>query len=724
MAGIKNTLDLDPDESESPSESKSYSGTNSYEVSLVGGNQTINFNNAGGNVAYVPQDDDTERGTKVITFTNGSNLAVVDNKTSTISITAGAGNDTLVAQDKAPITFDLSKSSGADKIVARYGDREINISIKGYKASLGGGIVTGADGLNALIESVKDGAIKFGDGRITIKGSSGGKGKFDFDNSNATGYTLFNLFDKNNEQQAVGFTHTGGGTLNVSTSGSDYLLVGNYFEDRSTGSTLIGGTGDDTLLAGSEDVLNAGAGRNQIIFNDDYAGNRSGATIILSTGRTTIEGLNNSFDETQGDTIQVDINSATVSYDTEAGALFISGDGFKAQATVNAEDGGYITQQFKSGSQLIKAAIAASAETTIDASSGANYYQGNKSAVNFANVEGAVNVDLSGNSSIDGTAATFKGISVLQAGEYDTTLRGSDANETLYAGIGDSTLYGAGGRNVLVGTADDSASDGRTTFLVLGANNAAQNTIQGFQFADDVEDNSLADVFEIGDNIVSNVFIRNNTDVVMDVSNSAGTISERAVVQNAVGKNMYVTDNVVAQVNTTSLNYDGAASFFVATGKNASITVDGTKATSANIWLGNQSVNHFVGDIRTIDARGFDGKAELAGGDNNETIYGGANKNSLWGGNGGDDLMVGGAGQNLFFFTNGNGNDTISGTQDGDVVILSEVSLEQISGTNYENGVVTINFTDGGKLTVNDAENVTFMTTQGDQSQTYKVNQN
>ena len=133
---------------------------------------------------------------------------------------------------------------------------------------------------------------------------------------------------------------------------------------------------------------------------------------------------------------------------------------------------------------------------------------------------------------------------------------------------------------------------------------------------------------------------------------------------------------------------------------------------------GQEKRDQFKGDIRTVDARGFDAKAELAGGDLNETIYGGADKNSLWGGNGGDDLLVGGDGQNLFFYTNGNGNDTISGTNSGDVVYLSQVTMENIAGTSVENNVATINFNDGGKLTVNDASNASYVI--GDQ--TYYVN--
>ena len=216
-------------------------------------------------------------------------------------------------------------------------------------------------------------------------------------------------------------------------------------------------------------------GSNRIILNE--VDRRDAATIILSSGRTTIENLNNSFDEEYGDVLQVDLSKAKLSYDTEEQALKIKGDNFRAMATVTAEEGGYITQQFLSDGRLVQAAIAADAETTITAN-GANYYQGKKSAVDFSNTDSNLNIDLSldgWDSSIDGTETKFSGINKIQAGEGDTTLKGSDANETLIAGNGDATLYGGGGKNVLIGYNEEDR-DARTAFFVLGAEDGARNT--------------------------------------------------------------------------------------------------------------------------------------------------------------------------------------------------------------------------------------------------------
>ena len=86
---------------------------------------------------------------------------------------------------------------------------------------------------------------------------------------------------------------------------------------------------------------------------------------------------------------------------------------------------------------------------------------------------------------------------------------------------------------------------------------------------------------------------------------------------------------------------------------------------------------------------------------------------SLWGGNGGDDLLQGGSGKNTFFYCLGNGNDTIAGTNDGDAIILSTVTLEQIASTNIAADSVAINFTDGGSLQINSNADITYQFADG-----------
>ena len=173
--------------------------------------------------------------------------------------------------------------------------------------------------------------------------------------------------------------------------------------------------------------------------------------------------------------------------------------------------------------------------------------------------------------------------------------------------------------------------------------------------------------------------------------------------EDAQGKNFQINE-FVAKVDK-NIEYDDTANYFLATSKKATVTVE----DEAEIWLDGTHGKIFVGDIRTLDATNSSGKNILAGNNLDNTIRAGENNASLWGGNGGNDLLVGGAGKNMFFYTNGNGSDSISGANDGDVVYLSEVTLAQLAATEITQGSVTINFTDGGKLNVESSNAVEFV---------------
>ena len=75
----------------------------------------------------------------------------------------------------------------------------------------------------------------------------------------------------------------------------------------------------------------------------------------------------------------------------------------------------------------------------------------------------------------------------------------------------------------------------------------------------------------------------------------------------------------------------------------------------------------------------------------------------MWGGSSadGNDTLIGGAGREVFFYLKGNGKDIISGATSDDVVNLYEMTLEDIGGVEVNNSAVSINFKDGGSLTIN-----------------------
>ena len=284
----------------------------------------------------------------------------------------------------------------------------------------------------------------------------------------------------------------------------------------------------------------------------------------------------------------------------------------------------------------------------------ADVYCGKKSGVDFSAYEESLTIDLSKN---------FYGVNQITVGGGLNTLIGTSANEIF-----------------------TSNSDGITEFI-FGAG-SGRDVISNFNFAED----------KISvDSAVSNVVLRNSGDVIIQRGDDWITL------ENAQGK-IFRINEYAAQVDE-NISYDEAANYFLATAKKATVTV----SEEAEIWLDGSHGKNFVGNIRTLDATTSNGKNTLAGNDLDNTISAGAGDASLWGGNGGDDLLVGGTGANMFFYTTGNGDDTIQGANDGDLVYLSSITLDQISSTEIAQGTVAINFTDGGKLNVESSKAVEFV---------------
>ncbi len=85
----------------------------------------------------------------------------------------------------------------------------------------------------------------------------------------------------------------------------------------------------------------------------------------------------------------------------------------------------------------------------------------------------------------------------------------------------------------------------------------------------------------------------------------------------------------------------------------------------------------------------------------NDTIRAGNGGSYLWGGLQGNDEFFGGNGVDTFVYTYQSGNDTVYNAESQDLVILNDMTLDQISSAQINDSGVNLQFTDGGSLTVN-----------------------
>ena len=686
-------------------------------VTLLGGDQDVKFNDEGKNAAYI---DSTANGKKNIELGDGGDVAVNDSPYAKVSIKTGKGADTIVNRHDGTATVDVQNNSDttivptSGKVTLQNYDSNNHAKIRSFEYT-------------DLVGAIKNNSIKFGDGVMTL-----GDAIVNFNpDADEKGSTFANLVDYMGEQKRVGFTHTDGGVINAKTSSDDLILKGNYAESSSdttkTGaSTLIGGNGDDTILAGEGDYINGGAGDNQIYITDKSLRGTDGATIVLGNkGRNTIHNFNNDYDV--GDEILVnDIGSLKFNYETEdgeglvmrSGGAQITFDGLTpAEYLVSFDDSETDTpyeMRIKDGKNQYNVAIAQEGRNIgVDEFSEANVFFGNKedgSGLDFSEYSGSVEVNLNLNAGrLNGEDAKIFNINKLHAGDGNSTLIGKAGdNNTLIAGTGYTSMWSAAGKDLMVGDTSDE-KDGSTMFYYMAKD--GRDTISGFGYIAGENDYN-ADIISLpGGNIVTEVFMQGE-DIIMQINASN---NDYLMLQEAVGKDFELNDRI-AKVDTQG-NFDNLADFYVVAEKNATMKV-GADVGNAQVWLDDGITGEhgiiYKGEIKYLDASTANGNNTLVGNDLDNVIYGGEGANSIWGGYGASrDTLVGGKGHNIFFFGLENGTDIVTSINSGDVVYLAN-GLEQIAATTITSGGTKIELVDGSSIEIQgNAKDVEYMLNDG-----------
>ena len=517
------------------------------------------------------------------------------------------------------------------------------MTVENYNATTGAAFVTSYDD---IFEAVDKGKLYFNKGKLSIDSAA----IVDFNGMNSG---VINFYDASGELQKVAQAASDE-SLDLSKETDDLILAADTY------STLISGKGNDSLFAFSGSKVDAGAGKNYIEIettNDDSV------TISLSGGKTTIANFKAGFDDTS-DRLFFGVKD-TVDFKFDGTDLKVYNNGELRGIVSNiADNAPFVNILTEDDNAPVKVVVAQKdAVITVDDEL-ADLYIGNKSGVDFTNYESDLMVNLGSTEDSVGTGEVlFSGINQITVGGGMNTLIGSSANETL------------------------TGNDNGTTEFVFGKGNG-RDVIKNFNFTEDK--------ISVGDETITAVVLKENN-VRMQIDGD-GWIT----LEDAKGKNFKIND-FVAKVDE-NIEYDDAANFYVATAKNAKVTV----ADEAEIWLDGSHGKTFVGDVKTLDATKSDGKNTLAGNDLDNTISAGVGDASLWGGNGGDDLLVGGASKNMFFYAYGNGNDTIKNANSGDTVYLAGITIDQIASTEIAQGTVAINFKDGGKLNVESSNAVEF----------------
>jgi hypothetical protein len=188
--------------------------------------------------------------------------------------------------------------------------------------------------------------------------------------------------------------------------------------------------------------------------------------------------------------------------------------------------------------------------------------------------------------------------------------------------------------------------------------------------------------------------------------------------------------------SVNSFTYDGETDIYWGNTSRARDTLNvASELSNVNIWLNDKNFDtKTYGGIGVINATAVaDTKLTLAGSAESNVIYAGGNNtsSSLWGGGGASNTLVGGAGEETFFYfknkdlgytdSDGNkhsSNDNIDRVDEGDLIWLYDVTLNDIDYEKTQSGItnskITVTLTDGTEIGVtNMSTNTNFRISNG-----------
>lgn len=578
----------------------------------------------------------------------------------------GDGNDTFVVHGAGNVVL-ADYTYGQDTIVL---DETSAADLAGYayggSTAASAGVIKATDTSNVTI-GVTDNYSK-----VTVKAATGGA------------------------KLNVWFGSSAEALMDGSAQTSALYMIGD--QNGTVGDTMYGGSGNDTIMAGTNDVVWGGAGNDQIT--------------IKASAQNVVVGLNAASGR----------DTVTANFAGQTGVVYLF-DNALADATFTNNGSGNVVASVGSANLTLK--VASANEYTFKVKD---------------NTGTTSDVDVVANST---TAATnYKADTIVvtkgtNAGKVNFT--GADTEQVIdlangaYGAYGDTRKYvnvvNADGAtnyaNMLIGSSDKNVLNaGNMGDSLWGGDDTVADTLKG----GNGNDTFFYGVGEGNDYIQSYRYATNNTDTIK-LFNANGF--DAVTTDTAAGGNVVLTVGTgKLTVDATFTNNYATVKAATADGKTyvADVAAAGTATTFAynddvNIYYGSNKVdtlafatgdadNHKVyldgrtgtvyNSVEVIDGTNATGDLELAGNSSSNTIKGGAGNSTLWGGAGDvSDTLVGGTGNATYWYELGNGKDTIAvGSKTDDKVMLNNISAGDITSNAITAGNLVISFKDGGSLTV------------------------
>ncbi len=654
------------------------------------------------------------------------------------SIDGGTGTDTLVLAAGGGITaVDFSVAAGSDQTV---GDHVTVANFENLDASIltTNLTVTGSSAANVITTGSGNDVIDGGGGADIIN-AGGGNDTVSYYNSEVsidggtgvntlalravTNVNLGNIDQTSGDAVAV----TDFQNVDASALSSGVSIIGSVGAN-----TIIGGSGNDTIDgAGGADIINAGAGNDTVTFHGTEASIDGGSgldTLVVATGAalTAVNfAVTAGSDQTTGDAALV-ANFENIDASAMTSALTVTGstdvniittgsgndviDGGGGADVIKAGDGNDTVAYYGSESSIDGGTgnntLVLHAVTTVNLGN-ADQTTGDATSVsNFQNVDASA---LSASVSITGSS----GANIITAGSGNDTIDGAGGADTIKAGAGDdivsyygtetsidggtgtNTLLLKAAANVNLGAADQTVGDttGVTNFQNVDASAlSVAVTIMGSSGANTITGGSGNDTLDGGGGI----------DV---IAGGAGndTVTYHGTETSIDGGAGTDTLVLAASGGTTAVNFAVATNVDQTTGDNVNVTnfenLDASALTTALSVIASNFANTITtgsGDD-TIDGGG--GADVISAGGGNDTVAYYGTETSIDGGTGVNTLQLKTAATvNLASADQTSGDSTIvSNFQNIDATALSSgVTLTGSVGANIITGGSGNDTIDGG----------------------------
>ena len=406
------------------------------------GDQTVNFNNSMKNAALIEEDVDGE---KIINAGNSGDVIINYSTRADVTINGGAGADSIIAAGGHNEIINLA-NGGSDTINAPSG-----ASVRGYDPASGAAFITPISKAS-LQAAIENGTLSFGNGTFNV--NDGGAVSID----GVDAMTEINLLDNGGNSTRVIFGNRDNVTVGMDAASIDLLLYGDLAE-----LTLLGGAGNDTIIAGEENLVRGGGGNNRVILKSDDAAR--GNSVELGEGDDTVEVFTPGWDTLASDRILTAENTSTISYAFQDNDLHVSTRGGSMRVTSIKSD--TATKVFMS-TAIENAPTRA---VLIDAGSTYKVATEDEKADRYIGLGESVGVDFSeynADQSLDLNGNGNRNIEQVTLGGGNSSLKGTVNNETLTAGVGRSTIDSGDGNDMLIAASKDEKTSGSTFIYTAG----------------------------------------------------------------------------------------------------------------------------------------------------------------------------------------------------------------------------------------------------------------